>query len=160
MYVPAEPKKARSGQVRQGFWLDDTDQPEGIYALRGSEAIQKKNAPRIKDVAVMHDFPFRRLVRVNTDGDEVKNTVRFLTQRPLLAAELLAAIEDMGGGDDDDDDEEDDRETSSSADDSDKDTEEDSTSEHTDDAMEHAQINTPVVRHNTRPARSKKKSNI
>ena len=155
MYVPAEPKKARSGQVRQGFWLDDTDQPEGIYALRGSAAIQKKNAPRIKDVAVLNNFPFRRLVKVSSDGEEVKNTIRFITKRPLMAAEILGGSEDPNTEDDDDDAEEDDQDTSSSAADSDKDTEEDSPSEHTDDNAREPDF----VRHNPRPARSKTTSN-
>jgi hypothetical protein len=104
MYVPCEPKTATSNQPRRGFWLDGTNQSPGIYALRASEAIQKKGCPGIKDVAVMHDFPFTRLVKFNKHKEEMKNTIRFITARPLVLAELLAANKDLGDDDSSEDD--------------------------------------------------------
>ena len=53
----------------------------------------------IKDVAVFKDFPFTRLVKLHKNGKEIKNTIRFITARPLTAQELSVAKngEDVAG---------------------------------------------------------------
>ena len=51
---------------------------------------------QITDVAVFDDFPFTRSVQMNTEGVEIPNSVKCITQRRLTAAEL----EEAKAGDD------------------------------------------------------------
>jgi hypothetical protein len=98
MYVPCEPD-ALTNCARQGFWMDTTDQDEGIFALRQPAHIQRSGEPPIADVTVFQDFPFTRLVKLSKHGKEIQNTIRFITARPLTEQELTTAKngEDVAG---------------------------------------------------------------
>ena len=42
-------------------------------------------------MAVFDDFPFTRVVKLNSAGDEIPGTARCVTDRPMTVAELLLA---------------------------------------------------------------------
>ena len=69
-----------------------------------------KRKRQIADVAVFDDFPFTRSVQMNTEGVEIPNSVKCITQRRLTAAELeeAKAGEDIFVSEDGTDDEVDD----------------------------------------------------
>jgi hypothetical protein len=99
MYVPCEADTAKTNCAREGFWLDAIDQEPGLFSLRRAEHIQRLMGPVIQDVTVFPDFPFRRLVKRSKHGKEIKNTIRFVTARPLTEEELTKAKngEDVAG---------------------------------------------------------------
>jgi hypothetical protein len=131
MYVATE-KNAKSNQSRQGYWLDGTDQEQGLFALRPEAYIQRKTGAKIKDVAVFEQFPFTRLIKLDKkNGRELKNTIRFITKRPLTQEELKVAMNDdpdvadptevIANDDDDDNDDSTDSEEDNEDDDDDDD---------------------------------------